>query len=62
MVTPVATANLLARDLDEVLERGGALWAELRNARIFITGGTGFVGRWLLETLVWASDRRGLGV
>lgn len=62
MVTPVATGNLLARDLDEVLERAGALWGELRGARIFITGGTGFVGRWLLETLLWASDRRDLGV
>ena len=62
VVSTVATEQLLARDLDEVLDRGGALWGELRGARIFITGGTGFVGRWLLETLLWASDRRGLGV
>ena len=62
VVTNVAYENLLARDLDEVLERGGALWGELRGARIFITGGTGFVGRWLLETLLWAIDRRRLEV
>jgi dTDP-glucose 4,6-dehydratase len=62
MVTAVQSGHLLARDLDEVLERGGALWRELRGARMFVTGGTGFVGRWLLETLLWASDRQGLGV
>jgi nucleoside-diphosphate-sugar epimerase len=53
-------ANPLARDLDEVLATVGELWEELRNARIFITGGTGFFGCWLLETLLWASDRRNL--
>jgi dTDP-glucose 4,6-dehydratase len=62
MVTTVPTERLLARDLDDVVERGGALWGELRGARIFVTGGTGFVGRWLLETLLWAIDRRELGV
>jgi dTDP-glucose 4,6-dehydratase len=62
MVTTVTTGHLLASDLDEVLERGGALWNELRGAHLFLTGGTGFVGRWLLETLLWANDRRHLGV
>src|SRR4051812_7381218 len=38
----------------------GDLWGELRGARIFITGGTGFFGCWLLETLLWANDRLAL--
>ncbi len=53
-------ANPLAQDLDEVLQTVGSLWEELRGARIFITGGTGFFGCWLLETLLWANGRLGL--
>ena len=53
--------NPLAADLDHVLERTESLWTDLRGERIFITGGTGFTGRWLLEAFAWANDRLRLG-
>ena len=50
----------LAADLDAVVERTRADWETALDGRLLITGGTGFVGTWLLETLLWA--RRRLGV
>lgn len=45
----------LSADLDYILEKTYSLWEPLRNQRIFITGGTGFFGSWLLESFVWAN-------
>jgi dTDP-glucose 4,6-dehydratase len=54
--------NVLHNDLDHVLAHTEHLWAEVRGERFFITGGTGFVGTWLMESLLWANRRLGLGI
>lgn len=49
-------------DIDFVVASVGRLWTSLTGARFFITGGTGFIGRWILESLHEANQRHGLGV
>ncbi len=50
----------LEDDFEFVNEAVGEHWQALADTRIFITGGTGFIGRWMLETLWRANRTRGL--
>jgi len=52
----------VADDLERILTWAADDLRSLRGARLFITGGTGFVGTWLLETLAWANDRLQLDI
>lgn len=58
----MTSSRLFVDDLEHVLTHGGEAFESLRNARLFLTGGTGFVGKWLLESLLFANERLGLGV
>lgn len=51
----------LAADLEPVCEHiDGRVWDGLRGQSLFITGGTGFVGSWLVECLLHANRTRHL--
>lgn len=49
-------------DLRHVLATTGQLWDPLRDSRVFVTGGSGFFGRWALHALAAADSAYGLGV
>lgn len=53
--------SCLTKDLDHILSATKNLWEEIRGRRIFITGGTGFFGRWFLESFIWANTKLNLG-
>ena len=48
--------SILNQDLKSIHAQAGSVWFELDNSRIFITGGTGFFGRWLLHSLKHAVE------
>jgi len=52
--------SIPAQDLDDILRIAAADLAALRGKAIFITGGTGFFGKWLLAALLRANDEMNL--
>jgi nucleoside-diphosphate-sugar epimerase len=58
----VSLRPLPADDLAHTVEHAESAWRSLRGARLFITGATGFFGRWLLESLAAANARLDAGL
>lgn len=55
------SARLPPQDVEHVLTHTEALWEQLRSQTVLITGGSGFIGRWLCETFLAANKRHALG-
>ena len=53
--------SLLSADLETISAALALDWPKLAGKRIFMTGGTGFIGRWMLSALADANQRFGLG-
>jgi len=54
--------HLFLGEVDAVVQRFGIGWEALRGAKLFITGGTGYFGRWLLHVLQRANQSLALGM
>jgi dTDP-glucose 4,6-dehydratase len=48
--------ELAISDLDETTTQVGPHWEALRHGHVFLTGGSGFIGTWLLETFLRANS------
>jgi len=44
-------------DLDFVLLNTAQFWSRFQDSRMLITGGTGFIGSWLTQTIQYANDK-----
>lgn len=52
----------IKRDCEEALAGSVSMLSALKGEKLFITGGTGFMGSWLAELLCFLNDNHGFGV
>ena len=52
--------SILTKDLESIYEGVNPSWTAFDHSRLFITGGTGFFGRWLLRSFRYVCDTYGI--
>lgn len=60
MNTTPTPFRIPSEDLSAIYDTIGSLWNQFKDKRIFISGGTGFIGKWLLGSLLHADEKLGL--
>jgi nucleoside-diphosphate-sugar epimerase len=60
MSDDLSLLRLPVDDLNRVVNAVGPRWERLRGQRMLLTGGTGFIGKWLLATFLHANRSLGL--
>lgn len=61
-IVPDSTSWSFDKDLAAIIRQTDQVWPRLKGAKLFITGGTGFIGCWLLESLRHADQQCQLGI
>ena len=52
--------RLPAEDLEHIYQNTQDIWESFRGKSIFLTGGTGFFGKWLLESFIYVNEQLAL--
>lgn len=52
----------IENDLSQIAASTQIEWKDLKNSNLLITGGTGFIGHWLIRSLLYANDEFSLNI
>jgi len=52
--------RLPVEDLEHIFHNTQDIWESFRGKSIFLTGGTGFFGKWILESFIYANEKLNL--
>lgn len=47
----------LEKDFENIFKSTKSIWKKIKNKKIFLTGGTGFFGYWLIRSFIYANDK-----
>lgn len=61
-IDDIASQGAARQDLKALIADARSDFETLQDARLFITGGTGYIGRWLLEAISYANTHLNLGM